>query len=225
VVRTDSGEFSGFVQWDSQECLDVDEIDGDNEDGSLSITMGKIRSIERRSRSSSKLELVDGRSLVLDGTNDVNSSIRGILVEDPRYGKVKIPWSAFDRAEFSFDRGSGRGYREYQPARKLTGTVSTADGKKLSGRLVFDVDEAATWEMLNGSAFDIEYSIPFARVASITPRGSKAAEITLAGGETLRLEDSQDVSRRNDGVVVIDDKKKESYVPWRHIARIDFANE
>ena len=40
--------------------------------------------------------LKDGRRLLLDGSNDVNSSNRGIYVEDERFGRVRVKWDAFD---------------------------------------------------------------------------------------------------------------------------------
>jgi RNA polymerase sigma factor (sigma-70 family) len=41
--------------------------------------------------------------------------------------------------------------------------ASDGAGAEHRGRLVFDLDEAQGWEMLNGSAGDVEYSIPLER--------------------------------------------------------------
>lgn len=222
-VTTDSGDLEGFVQWDSEECLSTDRLDGDTLDGRVSLEMGRVRSIERRGSSSSLVVLDDGRELVLDGTNDVNSSIRGILVADPRYGRVEVPWQAFRRIELDTASGSGRGYAEFTAPRPLTGTVTTRDGARHVGRLVYDLDEAQTWEMLDGTAFELEYSIPFELVASVEPSGRSASIVTLVSGEELRLEDSQDVARRNDGVMVLGDGGAETYVPWEEIRRIELS--
>jgi hypothetical protein len=221
TVTTDAGEFEGYIQWDSQECLSTDELDGDSEDGRLAIEMGKIKSIERRTRRSAKVILTDGRELVLDGTNDVNDSIRGILIEDPRYGRIEVPWGAFEKLELSTGKGSGPAYDDFAEPKTLRGTVTARGDKKHQGEIVFDLDETETWEMLNGESFDIEYSIPFAQVASIVRRGSTASIVTLRSGEELRLEDGQDVSKRNDGILIIKGKKKQ-YIPWRDLNRIDF---
>jgi len=222
TVWTDAGTFRGFVMWDSQECLTTDELDGDSDDGRMSIPMGKIRSIERRSRNSAQVALTDGRELVLDGTNDVDHSIRGIMIEDPRYGRVKVPWSAFEKAEFEVAATSGRGYGEYARQRALTGTVTTSGGERHKGRIVFDLDETASWEMLNGDRFDIEYTIPFDRIVKVAPRGRSSAIVTLQDGEELRLEDGQDVSDRNDGVLIFtrDDDEPE-YVAWDDLKFIE----
>ncbi len=45
--RDHGGEFRGFLQWDSEEALTGDQLDGETDDGDLSIEMGRIRSIER----------------------------------------------------------------------------------------------------------------------------------------------------------------------------------
>ena len=223
VAKTDAGTFEGFVQWDSQECVSTDVLDGDAEDGRLEIAMGNVRSIVRRGRSSSSVTLNDGRELTLSGTNDVDSSIRGIFVEDPRYGRVKVSWSAFDRLDLREAAGSGPGYEQYAVLGPLRGAVTVDDGRSLHGRLVFDIDEAEQWEILQGSARDVEYLIPFAQVAAIVPRGSRGSLVTLRTGEELRLEDSKDVGEDNAGVLVYSsDGERPTYVPWETVRRIDF---
>jgi hypothetical protein len=222
TVETDEGSFEGHIQWDVQECLFSDKLDGETRDGEMSIDMGKIRAIEKRNRSGSKVELKDGRTLVLEDTNDVDSSLRGIFVEDPRYGRVKIGWSAFERAEFRDAPDSGRGYDDYEPGRPLRGTVTDYDGVERTGRLVFDLDESRTWEMLNGMRGDVEFYIPFAMIRSIEPERGNASKVALRSGESLSLDETQDVSEINDGVVVLREDDRESYLPWDQVRRIDF---
>lgn len=224
TLTTRSREFDGFIQWDSEECLSGDRLDGDSDDGRVSLAMGAVRSIERRSSRSSRVVLTDGRELVLDGTNDVDDDNRGIYVEDQRFGRVKVPWDEFERVDFADGRGSGRGYDAYPPGRPLAGRVTTVDGTVHAGRIVYDLDEEETWEMVNGTRFDVEYAIPFALVRSIEPRGSSAAEIVLTTGETLRLEDGQDVSDDNDGLLVFAggaEATKPVHIPWREIRKIE----
>jgi hypothetical protein len=223
TVTTREGKFSGFIQWDQEECLGSDELDGETADGDVSIKMGTIRSIERRSSSSSNVVLNDGRKLVLSDTNDVDSSNRGIYVADPRYGRVLISWDAFERVDFS-PAGSGPGYGAFPPGKRLTGTVTTADGRKLTGRIVYDLDESETTEMLDGQRRDVEYSIPFALVASVVPR-RESARVHLRSGEELLLEETTDVSEDNAGVLVFEaGKERPTYVVWEDVERIDFSD-
>jgi len=224
-VSAARASFEGYIQWDSQECLSTDILDGDSDDGRLKIEMGQIAAIERRSRRSSTVQLTDGRSLVLSGTNDVDSSIRGILVEDPRYGRVEVSWDGFERVEFGKAPSSGPGYNSFAPLGRLHGTVTADDGRELTGRIVFDIDEAEGWEILHGSADDVEYLIPFALVSQVEPRHRDESRVTLLSGETLRLEDSQDVGENNAGVLVFGSGDGEpEYVPWDEVRRIVFKH-
>lgn len=221
-VDTEDGPFEGFIQWDVQECLSTDRLDGDNEDGSLSIEMGGIRSIEKRNSRGSHVELKDGRRFVLEDSNDVDSRLRGIHVEDPRYGRVKIPWEAFERVEFRETDESGRGYDDYRDGGPLTGSITDYENKTHSGHLVFDLDERAGWEILNGSRAEVEYYIPFAMIRSVEPQRGDESKIVLRNGEELVLGDGQDVAEGNAGVVVIRDDDRESYFRWREIRRVTF---
>jgi hypothetical protein len=218
-VRTLVGEFSGYLQWDKEEALTVDELDGEADDGDVSIAMGKIRSIERRSRRSSRVELVDGRVLELSGTNDVDSSIRGIVVDDARFGRVEIPWDVFERADIEVAKDSGKSYGDYAPLGEIRAKVTLRDGKTREGRIAYDLDETHLWEMLNGNQEDIDYDIPFVLVKQIRPMGRRA-EVTLANGQKLRLEGQTDVGDEHAGIAFLDGPE-EDYVTWDEIELVE----
>lgn len=223
TVRTTSETLRGFVQWDKEECLSTDLLDGETEDGKLAVEMGKVRSIERRGKGSSTVTLKDARELVLRGTNDVDDDNRGIFVDDPRFGRVLVPWRAFDRVDFE-EAGSGPGYDDFPVLGPLEGAVTTRAGAVHKGRIVFDVDESEGWESLDGESARLEYSIPFFMVASVSPAGTTRARVTLKGdGRELTLEDSTDVTDANAGVFVLEGADKKTYVPWQDVKRIDFA--
>ncbi|MDK9699207.1 MAG: hypothetical protein OEM52_03520 [bacterium] len=224
TLSTDAGTFSGWIQWDSEECVSTDKIDGDSEDGRVSIAMGSIQSITRRSRRGCTLELYDGRKIDMSGTNDVDQSIRGIYCEDPRFGKIKVEWDGFEKLVFEKKSNSGKGYRDYPDARPLRGTVLDTDGKSQSGRLVYDLDEGFTWEFLNGTMDEVEYFIPFDKISTIKHYSSRYTEVTLRGGEKLKLEGTQDVTESNDGVLLFTTEGKDpTYIDWEHIDEIRFA--
>jgi hypothetical protein len=221
-VLTDEGEFEGFIQWDKQECLSIDELDGDTDDGDLSIEMGRIRSIESNGRRSSTVTLRDGRSFELSGSNDVNDENRGVMVEDERYGRVTVGWRAFESVTFSDPGPSGKGYDEYPARGALEGTVTDDRGNTYKGRIVIDLDEAEGWEILNGDVGHIEFDIPIYRIASLEPRGHDETRVTLVGGERLVLEDGQDVSDDNAGVLVFEGGRDPVYIEWGDIEIIEF---
>lgn len=222
TVSTDAGDLKGYIQWDEQECLSTDRLDGETEDGDVAIEMGRIARIERRNRRSSIVTLRDGRELIMDGTNDVDDDNRGIFVEDPRYGRVAVFWDEFIAVDFDEPGASGRSYDDFTPQGELTGTVIERDGTRHTGKIIFDLDESEGWEMLDGTGQDLDYSIPFALVKALEPVGSHGSSVELRTGETVELEEGQDVSRDNDGIVVISDSRKESYIPYSDVQRIEF---
>jgi hypothetical protein len=225
TVHTEDGSFRGYIQWDQDECLSSDELDGDNRDGDVSLRMGDIRSIERRSRKSSNVVLRDGRTFTLEGSNDVDSSNRGIYIHDWRFGRVLVNWDAFRRVDFDPPGDSGPAYTDFHPGRPLFGKVSTVQGKAYRGRLIYDVDEAETMELLNGQRHDIEYSIPFARIAFLLPERTNSSRVVYKDGKELRLEDSADVGRDNAGMLVFEGGQKEPrYIRWEDVRRIDFED-
>lgn len=225
TVTTTAGDYAGFIQWDSQECVSTDRLDGDDAATGERVTleMGEIRAIERVDRRSSRVVLKDGAEMVLEGTNDVNHDIRGVHVEDPRFGRVEVHWGEFRRVVFDDPSGSGRGYDEYRPPRRLSGVVTLVNGDWRRGGIVFDLDEEWSWEMLDGENEAAEYTIPFVLVASIEPLDADRSRVRLRSGVELILRGSHDVGSDNSGVVVVPEGGGEpGFVPWREVASISF---
>jgi hypothetical protein len=223
TVETEDGSFRGYIQWDQDECLSTDELDGETRDGDISLPMGDIRSIEPDGRKSSKIVLRNGRTLVLSGTNDVDSSNRGIYVHDVRFGRVLVNWSAFRRIDFDPPGDSGPAYTDFRSSGPLFGKVSTVQGKTYRGRLVYDADEMDAIEFLDGQRREIEYSIPFARIAFILPEQNNSSRVIYKDGRELKLADTVDVGHDNAGVLVLEGGEgKPRYIPWEDVRRIDF---
>jgi hypothetical protein len=229
TVRTQQGDFTGLVQWDWKEYVGTDELDGHAADGELSLRFDTIRSIERRSRDSSLVTLLDGREILLSGTSEVGSDNRGIYVDDQRYGRVLISWDAFERVDFS-PGGTGPGYDDFPPGRPLTGSVTTRSGRHLAGRLVYDLDESETTETLDAPAQGVDYTIPFSLIASIVPdglgeRGVQQAKVTLHSGGELQLERTGDLGVENAGMLIFSDgRERPEYVLWNDVEQIDFES-
>ena len=224
TVRTRSGDFTGFIAWDRQACVGTDELAGRTAEGEeLGLRFDTIRSIARRTGASALVTLGDGREIALYGTDDAGLGNRGIHVEDPRFGRVLIAWGAFERVDFT-PTGSGPAYDDFPPGAPLEGSVTTRDGRRLGGRLVYDLDESSTLETLDASVAGLDYSIPFARIASIALTGSnELASVTLHGGEELQLEQTGDLGEKNAGLLIfVDGREPPEYVPWAEVERIDF---
>ncbi|HEX9941168.1 MAG TPA: hypothetical protein VGG03_04070 [Thermoanaerobaculia bacterium] len=229
TVRTRLGDFTGFVGWDREECVGSDELDGHTADGELSLRFDTIRSIARRSRDSSLVTLLDGREIVLSGAREVGHGNRGIYVDDRRYGRVLISWDAFERVDFSpgAPGDTGPAYGDFPPGRPLRGSVTTRAGRRLAGRLVYDLDESETIETLDAPSQGVDYTIPFGLIASIVPagreeRGAGRARVTLHSGEELQLERTGDLGEGNAGMLIfVDGRQRPEYVPWTDVEQVD----
>jgi hypothetical protein len=226
TVRTRHGEFTGFIQWDREDGIGADELEGRAADGERTLRYDTIRSIARHSRDSALVTLLDGREMVLSG-GETGRGNRGIYVADIRYGRVAISWDVFERVDFS-PGGSGPGYGDFPPGRSLAGRVSTRDGRRLAGRLVYDFDESETTETFDVSDDGVDYNIPFGLITSIVPRGhdgegARRATVTLHDGEQLHFERNGDLAERNAGMLIFaNGRERPDYVPWSDVEQVDF---
>jgi hypothetical protein len=226
TVRTRHGdEYTGFVQWDREESLGSDELAGTTAEGERSIRFAAIRSIARRSRDSSLVTLLDGREIVLSGARAVGQENRGVYIDDPRYGRVLVSWDAFERVEFS-PGGSGPAYGDFPPGGPLTGSITTRDGRRLAGRLVYDLDETEFTETLDAPSKGVDYTIPFGLIASIVlpgpgERGTQRARVTLYSGKELQLECAGDLGQGNAGMLIfIDAGERPEYALWTDVEQV-----
>lgn len=227
TVRTGHGDFTGFIQWDRAECVGPDELVGHTAEGEIRLRFDAIRSIARRSRDSALVTLRDGREIALSGTRAVGNGHRGIYVDDHRYGRVLVSWDAFERVDFS-SAGSGPGYNDFPRGRPLTGSVTTRAGRRLTGRLVYDLDESETTETLDAPSRGVDYTIPLGLIASIAPggreeRGAQRARVMLHDGEELQLDRTGDLGEGNAGMLIfVDGRERPEYVQWIDVEQVDF---
>ncbi len=223
TVRTTQGDFTGHILWDRLKSLDTDELEGRSADGTTVLRFDTIASISRQGGDAATVTLHDGAKVELTSGPDIGEDNRGTQVHDPRYGRVLIPWEAFERVDFT-PGDTGPGFDEFRPGRALTGSVTRRDGRRVAGRLVYDLDESESTETLDAPAGGVTYTMPFGAVRSIElPDGDDPARVLLTSGEALRLERSGDLADRNIGVLVFgQDGRSPELVPWNEIARIDF---
>ncbi|MFO7609372.1 MAG: hypothetical protein R6X35_09290 [Candidatus Krumholzibacteriia bacterium] len=220
TVTTDDGTLRGFIRWDLSESVDLDVLDGEDGTGDHDLPMGEITSIAKE-RDGARVVLRDGRSLLLTGTNDVNADNRGVAVELGSRGRVTVPWRRFVRVDFDPPGPAGPGRGAFAPGRELRGTVTDTDGARRGGRLVWDLDEGWTWDLLNGEGGGLTWDIPFAAVASVAP-DRDGALVVLRDGTRLRLDGGTDVTAENQGVLLLDGDHSVR-VPWRRVALVEFA--
>jgi hypothetical protein len=140
-----------------------------------------------------------------------------------------ISWDVFERVDLSEDGagGSGPAYGDFPPGYALTGSVTTRDGRRLAGRLVYDLDESETTDSLDAPSYGVTYTIPFGLIVSLglhgrEERGARSVRVILHSGEELRLERTGDLDDANGGMLIFVEGQRPEYVPWTDIEQVDF---
>ncbi len=222
TVYTMLGEFTGQIEWDQDERLASDVLNGYNDDEKMGVLLGTIHSIIKQ-REGSQVILVTGEEFMLTGSNDVNKENRGIVVTIEGIGRIKIPWDQFIKATFDWNTThEGPTRCDFPEIESLRGIVFTRGGQTLSGGIVYDLDEAFDAEFLQGKTGNIEYQIPFRNISSIMPLDDLSAQISLKSGEKLILGNMQDVSRANDGILIIGDDASLVKISWDEVLEVRF---
>lgn len=222
-VEAWTGNYEGYIIWDKDERVSTDKLDGETRDADMSIEFGNIASIKQRGNSS-EVTLKSGRSYRMGDSNDVDNGNRGVVVVMPGKGRVVIDWDDFDQVTFTkAPPVPMKTFNSFTKPEKLNGIVTTEDGKTYSGRIVYDLDEAFSFEILDGKIKDTAFEIPFRNIKSIQPRGGDESMVLLKSGEKYELDDSQDVNERNTGILVFDKGNEDPiYIFWEDVKLVEF---
>ncbi len=224
TVESTTGTFTGPIMWDKSECLTIDSLDGENDDGGLSIAMGDIRSIKKVDHRSVFIEEKSGLGYDMQGSNDVNDGNRGIMILTEDLGWVDIPWKRFIKATFSDKTNGGSARTAFGHGQPLNGTVHLTDGTQQTGRLVYDLDEGFAWDIFNGRANLIDYDIPFTMITKIERLPDDACRVFLQSGKILELSEDQDTGQDHGGMLVFPTESTASeFIPWRLVKTVDFS--
>ena len=221
-VESWNGTFEGLIQWDKDERVSTDVLNGEEDGKDLEIEFGNIKSIERRGRGSLVM-LKSGQSFRLDGSNDVGDGNRGIVITNPQKGRVVVTWEDFDKVTFSQNNPSLMDFKAFGKATFINGSVTTQEDDTFTGRIVYDLDETYNFEILNGEKGDTEFEIPFELIKQIKPINSNRSTVVLKSGDELPMEDTQDVAYKHTGLLVYDQGENEPpiYIPWNAVKVID----
>ena len=156
----------------------------------------------------------------------------GVSFDERRGGLVRRAWDALRGvscgAAGSSAGGSGPADGDFPPGGRRTGSVTTRAGRRLAGRLVYDLDESEITETLDAPSQGVNYTIPFGLIASLVPldpeeRGAQHARVTLHSGEELQLERTGDLGDRNAGMLIfVKGRERPEYVPWTDVEQVDF---
>lgn len=105
VVRTEEGtETAGTLRWDNDESWSWEILDGRRGDVDLDIELGRVARIEKRSPEGARVTLRDGRTLELEGSNDVNRDNKGIFVTPAGGETVMVSWRSLGEVVFDDPR-------------------------------------------------------------------------------------------------------------------------
>ena len=216
VEDRQGNRYTGYVSWDRDEILTSDVLEGEEVDGGdeRQIRFDEIASIARVP-GGARIVLVNGVERDLTGTRDVGRRNRGIQISDMGLGRVEVEWSEF-RVLRLHEPEQVVGYDAFDGGRLLVGTVVTQSGEEIDGLIRWDADEAASWEMLNGRADDVDFTIELGNVSRIERGEAFGATVTLLDGRTFELDgrtlerdgrtspldDSNDVDWDNKGILI-----------------------
>jgi len=222
TVETYDGTYSGYIQWDHDERITTDKLDGDAEDGKMSIPFAKIGSIERRA-GHSVVVLQSGREVELRGSNDVSRGHRGVIIMNKDIPSVDVPWDEFRKVTFT-DKAPPAvvRYEDFKTQKPLQAKVTLHDGKTVSGKLIYDLDESSTYDLLQGKVSDTKFAIPFRNIRNLTVKTTSHCDLELTNGKHLTLWEEQDVSNLNQGLLISTSATESKYIPWSEVESIDF---
>lgn len=216
------GTFTGLIQWDEDERFQKEILDGKDRGDDRKIPFKSIRNIEKE-RNGVIVTLKSDRNIRLTDSNDVNNGNRGVIVFDPEIGRIDIPWRDFINLEIIDEDSNGMSYTDFPVSEGLRGRVITIEGDEYEGLLVYDLDEAWEFEILDGKDDNVEFNIPFRNVESIIPKNYNYSMVTLKNGTRLLIGDERDVTEDNDGLLIFTSKNDEPvYVKWSKIDEIIF---
>jgi len=101
VTTTSNERFTGEIRWDADEEFSWEMLNGEHRDLAFQIEFGLIASITKGSFDGVIVELLDGRSFDLTGSNDVDEGNKGIFVTDADGDQHAVDWKDFASARFS----------------------------------------------------------------------------------------------------------------------------
>ena len=224
-ARVDAGRkgvYTGLIHWGKDERFLEETIDGKDRNGDRAIPFRSIAKIVKR-RDGCDITLRSGREFFITGTEDVNGSNSGIVVNDINIGQVTIPWKAFIEMDILNEQPQGYGFNDFPTSQGLSATVITIDGDKHEGLVAYDLDEAWEFEILDAEDDDVEFKIPMRNIKNIIPKNSSYSTVILRDGTDLLLGDSNDVSDSNSGVLIFTSRdEKPVYIRWSRIDEIIF---
>lgn len=184
------------------------------------IRFGHISTLERDGNSAI-LELQSGEKIEFkNGSTDIGSDIREIIVEDAERGEVELKWKDIDFIEFFQAPRSVRS--DY--GKRLHGTLMTRGGLEFTGFICWDIDEVLTSDILDGNDEKRRRrKVRFGNIDTIQRNSSSSSLVILKNGEEMVLRGTNDVNDDNSGILVLDPMLGQVEVDWSDFDQVTFS--
>ncbi|UZR95036.1 hypothetical protein [Chondrinema litorale] len=220
-IETIHGTFEGYIAWDKDERVSTDKLGGYHGDDKEDIPFNRIQKIEVEG-DGSMVTLSSGERFFMNNHRDVNQENKGIVVKIRDLGHIIIHWEEFISAEFIEPPEPPLFYRDFYITHYLQGTVNDKRGNVYLGRLVYDLDEYLTLEVLDGFYNNMEYLLLFKNIQSIQKQNINYVKVILKNGLEVLLSGHSDVNADNQGIIIDAYGRKSLFVSWKEFKMINF---
>lgn len=223
TIASDLGTFKGRVMWDKDERILTEELDGNDESQEHEIKFAEIKSIEKVNEgNASKVQLRDGKTLTLTGTNDVNNGHRGIWLDHPDLGRMEIKWAQFNKLTIENVDVDWLDFNDYvTQAKILSGTVTLKDNSQITAnQIAFDLNQQSQSERISVEVNNANRLIPLNFIKKITVKNEQAVELSMHDMTELIAYGTRSVDRDNNGLMVTTAGKHKWY-RWSEIKSIE----
>ncbi len=222
TITSDLGTFQGRVMWDKDERMVSEKLDGHVSDQEYNLRFSELRSIERQGNKS-LVELLDGQTLLLGGTNDVNNGNRGIWIDHPETGRTEIKWSQFTKLVIEDVDVKWMTFDDYQAIKQpLKGQVTLKDQTTIDAdKIIFDLNQQSSHEFLYADVNESNRQIPFNKISKIDHVNQSGIEVTLHDNSKVFAYGNRSVTRDNNGVMT-ESNGKHQWIRWHDIESIKF---
>lgn len=184
------------------------------------IRFGHIKSLEALDDDRVLLVLKSGIEVELtEGSTDIGSDIREIIIEDSKQGEVELVWDDIDRVEFM----PAKSAEVSQFGERIYGTLTTRRGDKYAGFVTWDVDEVLDNDEIDGEDGDRSRKVKFGRITAIERYSSSGATVYLKNGDQVVLKGTNDVDDSNRGIIISDPGFGQMRVDWDEFDRLDLS--
>ena len=222
VTTVYGSEFTGYIRWDRNEGSWVDLLDASKprRRGGSSVSgirFGHVDRIDVVDRSSARFTLKSGDEMVLNSrASDLGTQLRSLVVDEGAGNVAEFEWRDLEVIDFS-EPGS-RGPSES----RLFGTLTTRTGAQFTGYITWDVDEIYSTDILDGDLDGRRMEVPFGTIESIERHSSWGARVTLKTGESMILEDTNDVDSSIRNISISDPALGQVLLEWDDFDMVRF---